>query len=57
MAKLNYNQGSFYTGIDPEDDPQASDDEVREFKKQYDAMKREERDRFPTWLREQLEQM
>jgi hypothetical protein len=57
MAELSYNRGSFYTGKESEDEPQATAIEISDFKKQYDAMTGEEKARLPTWLRVQLEQM
>lgn len=57
MSELNYNRGGFYSGIEFEDDPQATADEVREFKKQYDVMTREEKARLPNWLLEYFEQI
>jgi hypothetical protein len=55
MAELSYNRGSFYTGKESEDEPQATAIEISDFKKQYDAMTGEEKARLPTWLRVQLE--
>jgi hypothetical protein len=55
MSDLNYNRSSFYTDKESEDEAQASADEVREFKKQYDAMSHEEKARLPNWLREYIE--
>jgi uncharacterized protein YecA (UPF0149 family) len=57
MSEPNYNRGSFYTGKESEDEPQATAIEIQEFKKQYDAMTRDEKARLPTWLREHLERM
>ena len=57
MSELNYKRGSFYTDKESEDEAQATADEVREFKKQYDVMTSEERAKLPTWLREHLEGM
>ena len=52
MSELNYNRGGFYTDKESEDEAQATADEVREFKKQYDAMSHEEKARLPNWLLE-----
>ena len=53
MLELNYNlrTGQYY-----EDEPQATTDDVRDFKKQYDAMTSGEKSRLPNWLREYIEQ-
>jgi hypothetical protein len=55
MPELNYKRGSFYTDKESEDESQATADEVREFKKQYEAMTREQKARLPVWLREYIE--
>jgi hypothetical protein len=47
MPELNFNRGSFYTGQESEEGPQATADEVRAFRKQYEAMRRDEKDRLP----------
>ena len=55
MSELNYNRGGFYTGVESEDEPQATVVEIGDFKKQYEAMTDVEKARLPTWLRAQLE--
>jgi hypothetical protein len=55
MSELNYNQRTFCTGEDSEADPRATTREIVEFKKQYEAMTREEKGRLPNWLREYIE--
>jgi hypothetical protein len=55
MSELNYNRGSFYPGIESENEVQATAVEMADFKKQYDAMTDAEKARLPTWLRAQLE--
>jgi len=57
MSELNYKRGSFYTDTESEDEGQATADEVREFKKQYDAMTREEKAKLPNWLLEYFQQV
>jgi len=57
MSELNYNRRSFYTDKESEDEAQASADEVREFKKQYDAMSHEEKARLPNWLLEYFQSL
>ena len=57
MSDLNHNRGGFCTGNESEDESQATADEVREFKKQYDAMTNEERARLPNWLLEYFQQV
>jgi hypothetical protein len=57
MSELNYNRGSFYTGKESEDESLATADEVREFKKQYDAMTSHEKARLPAWLLEYFQQV
>jgi hypothetical protein len=57
MSELNYNRSGFYTGIESEDELQATADEVREFKEQYDVMTREEKARLPNWLLEYFQQI
>jgi len=57
MSELNYNQGSFYTGKESEDELQATAVEIGNFKKQYDAMTDAQKARLPTWLRVQLEKI
>ena len=57
MSELNYNRGSFYTDKESEDESQATADEVREFKKQYDAMTSHEKDRLPAWLLEYFQRV
>lgn len=57
MSELNYNRGSFYTDTGSEDEAQATADEMRDFKRQYDAMTREEKARLPNWLLEYLKQI
>ena len=52
MSELNYKRGSFYTDKESEDEAQVTADEVREFKKQYDATTSEEKSRTPTWFLE-----
>ena len=52
MSELNYKRGSFYTDKESEDEAQVTTDEVREFKKQYDATTSEEKSRTPTWFLE-----
>jgi hypothetical protein len=57
MSEPNYKRGSFYTDNESEDESQATADEVREFKKQYDAMTHEEKARLPHWLLEYFQQI
>jgi hypothetical protein len=57
MMELTYKQGCFYTSSEFEDELWATPIEIEEFKKQFDAMTGEEKARFPTWLRAQLEKM
>jgi hypothetical protein len=57
MSELNYKRGSFYTDKESEDEAQATVDEVREFKKQYDAMTSQEKARLPSWLLEYFQQI
>lgn len=52
MSELNYKRGSCYTDKESEDEAQVTTDEVREFKKQYDATTSEEKSRMPTWFLE-----
>jgi uncharacterized protein YecA (UPF0149 family) len=47
----------FYTDSESEDEGQATADEVREFKKQYDAMTSQEKARLPSWLLEYFQQV
>ena len=56
MSEPNYNRGGFYTGVESEDEPQATVVEIGDFKKQYEAMTDVEKARLPTWLRAQLEE-
>ncbi|MGB7933924.1 MAG: hypothetical protein WCH04_17195 [Gammaproteobacteria bacterium] len=46
MSELIYKRGSFYIDKESEDEAQATVDEVREFKKQYDAMTSQEKARL-----------
>lgn len=55
MSELNYDRGGFYTDKESEDEGQATADEVREFRKQYEAMTQHEKARLPVWLREYIE--
>ena len=57
MSELNYNRGSFYTDNESEDKSQVTADEIREFKKQYEAMTSHEKARLPTWLLEYFQQV
>ena len=57
MSELNYKRGSFYTDKESEDESQATADEVRDFKKQYDAMTSYEKARLPAWLLEYFQQL
>ena len=57
MSELNHKRGSFYTDSESEDEGQATADEVRDFKKQYDAMTREEKAKLPNWLLEYFQQI
>ena len=57
MSELNYNRGSFYPGLESEDDVEATAVEIGDFKKRYEAMTDAEKARLPTWLRAQLEQI
>ena len=57
MSEPNYNRGSFYPGIESEDDVQATAVEIGDFKKEYEAMTDREKARLPSWLRAQLEKI
>jgi hypothetical protein len=55
MSEFNYDRDSFYTDKESEDDPRATTHELKEFKKQYEALSHEEKARLPNWLREYIE--
>ena len=55
MSELNYQQDSFCTGNESEDDLRATTHELKAFKKQYEALSNEEKARLPTWVREYIE--
>ena len=55
MSVLNYDRGGFYADKESEDDLRATTHELKEFKKQYEALSHEEKARLPNWLREYIE--
>jgi hypothetical protein len=57
MSELNYDRANLYADNATEDETQATAIEIREFKKQYDAMTREEKAKLPNWLLEYFKQI
>jgi F0F1-type ATP synthase membrane subunit b/b' len=56
MRDRSFNPRTFYADQESaEADPQATTQEIIEFKKQYDAMIREAKAQLPKWLREYIE--
>lgn len=55
MQELTYNPLTLYAAEKYEEEPRATASDLREFKKQYDAMTRKQKAKMPNWLREYIE--